>query len=308
MDLFSSTARYVDAFLAVCGAGSITAAAAALNRTQPAVTYQIKKLEEAVGAMLFERRARRLVLTREGRELRIVWQRHARELAGLHRQLVSGLAAPPVELRIAAVSGFGRYVLYPQLKPLLASPRHQVTLLFRSADEVFRLVDEGSVDCGAVYHTKTTNRLEFTPLYEEELVLIVPRAGSPSAASLRTLAAYSRLRFVTYEESEYVFGKWFQVNFRRQPRATTPACTFTELEEVVDAVASGVGVSIVPSDAAVAATGRLRIVRPTGRACVNQVFQVTRAGTTTAGISGVCPRRSSHCTARWRSTPARSGG
>jgi DNA-binding transcriptional LysR family regulator len=278
MDLLSATARYADAFLSVCATGSITGAARALNRTQPAISYQIRKLEEALGSILLERHGRQVILTRAGRELRLLWQKQAVELEALQSQLAHGLGTPPAEYRVASVSGFGRYVLYPKLRALAAEKDNHLTLWFRTADEVLRLVDAGDADCGVVYHTRTTNRLEFTPLYREELVLIVPAACRTPAAAFRRLATYNELAFVTYEESEYVFGKWFQTNFRRQPRITRPVCTFTELEEAIDGVASGFGASIVPRDAIAAWTSHLRVVRPSGRACINQVFQVSRVG------------------------------
>jgi DNA-binding transcriptional LysR family regulator len=57
------------AFSAVVETGSVTAAARLLNRTQAAVSLQIKRLEDAFGRDLFEREHRRLVLTPAGERL-----------------------------------------------------------------------------------------------------------------------------------------------------------------------------------------------------------------------------------------------
>jgi len=57
------------AFLAVSEYGSFTQAAQALHRTQPAVTMQVKQLEETLGLKLLDRSTRRLRLTAAGRDL-----------------------------------------------------------------------------------------------------------------------------------------------------------------------------------------------------------------------------------------------
>ena len=57
------------AFLAVAETGSLSAAARALNTTQPTVGRQIKAMEQQLGADLFHRRPRGLVLTETGAQL-----------------------------------------------------------------------------------------------------------------------------------------------------------------------------------------------------------------------------------------------
>jgi len=57
------------AFLAVADGGSFTAGARSLNRTQSAVSMQIKRLEDLMGGQLFDRRMRRPKLTRQGEML-----------------------------------------------------------------------------------------------------------------------------------------------------------------------------------------------------------------------------------------------
>lgn len=56
-------------FLTVAESGNVTRAAALLGRTQSAISVQIRKLEEALSTRLFERQARGMVLTEDGRAL-----------------------------------------------------------------------------------------------------------------------------------------------------------------------------------------------------------------------------------------------
>ena len=61
--------RHLRAFLAVADQGSANRAGAALYRAQSAVSRSIRKLEQELGAALFERRARGMLLTEYGRAL-----------------------------------------------------------------------------------------------------------------------------------------------------------------------------------------------------------------------------------------------
>lgn len=78
------------ALVTVADTGGVTRAADALGRTQPAISLQIKRLEELVGRTLFDRSARALTLTRDGETL----TGYARRILLLHDEAVSRLAQP----------------------------------------------------------------------------------------------------------------------------------------------------------------------------------------------------------------------
>jgi DNA-binding transcriptional LysR family regulator len=282
--------RFLRAFHTVCEEGGFGRAAARLHCTQPAVSYQVRTLERDLGVPLFERGGRRAVLTPAGRRLLDFCRRYFAEYDGLAAEIVRGAPTRAEPVRIAAVAGFGRYVLFPALGGLLGPPaaagppRPQLDLRFRTAAEVFRLVEDGDVDLGIVYLPKVSNHLAFHALRDEELVLIAGPSlvrGALAARDLARLDTYERVPFVTYLEGDYVFGRWFAAHFGAQPAHTTSVHHFDELEEVVAAVAAGSGASVVPLDAVRTAAARrtVRVLRPVrGRRCTNQVFAVTRAG------------------------------
>src|SRR5919202_6490375 len=76
----SVSLRQVRAFVSVAHLGSFTRAASLLHLSQPALTVQIRRLEEALGVRLLDRNTRTVELTRVGRELAPVFQRILREL------------------------------------------------------------------------------------------------------------------------------------------------------------------------------------------------------------------------------------
>jgi DNA-binding transcriptional LysR family regulator len=142
---------------------------------------------------------------------------------------------------------------------------------YPAAPQVMRSVADGTADLGFVHCPQPAGSLACEAITDEELVLVAP-AGA-SASLLEHLPAQS---FVTYDESDYVFATWFaQVN-----GTTTPIlrCTahFEELEEVLEWVADGRGLSIVPADCAAAAVadGKLALLRWPGRRCSNAIYGV----------------------------------
>ena len=88
--------------------------------------------------------------------------------------------------------------------------------------------------------------------------------------------------FITYDESDYVFGKWFESNFGKQPRTIPSYHHFEELEEVITMVVRGEGLSIVPDYTVNKElfNNEIEIIRPTKTICKNQVYAVTPANMT----------------------------
>lgn len=74
-------------FLAVIDLGSFTKAGQLLGRTQPAISLQIRKLEELVGKTLMDTSGRNIALTREGESL----ARYARQLLAMNDEIVARL-------------------------------------------------------------------------------------------------------------------------------------------------------------------------------------------------------------------------
>src|SRR5262245_60131382 len=141
--------RYLQTFFEVSRARSFSRAAAVLHKTQPAVSYQIGQLEQQLGARLFDRTTRRLSLTHAGARLHDLCERFFGDFARLAAGLRDPSAAPPEPLRIAAVSGFGRYVLFPILASMPALRGY--SLRFPTAEQVFASVQDGTCDLGFVY-------------------------------------------------------------------------------------------------------------------------------------------------------------
>ncbi|MCR9221758.1 MAG: LysR family transcriptional regulator [Alphaproteobacteria bacterium] len=129
-------------FAAVAEAGSFTKAGARLNLSKSAVSKQISKLEERLGAQLMNRTTRRLSLTEVGQAFyercrRIVAEAEEAELAVTRLQI-----APRGILKLSAPVSFGVEHLGPALPDFMAQhPEMQIDM--ECADRLVDLVEEG---------------------------------------------------------------------------------------------------------------------------------------------------------------------
>lgn len=96
-------------FVAIAETGSFTLAASAVFRTPSAVSMQIKKLEEMLGAQVFSRDARSVSLTQDGEML----LGYARRLLALNRDAVSKFVVPDIAgvVRLGSPDDYGERIL-----------------------------------------------------------------------------------------------------------------------------------------------------------------------------------------------------
>jgi DNA-binding transcriptional LysR family regulator len=235
----SSTLRRAAVFHAVGLAGGITAAGQRIGKSPPAVHADLRRFEREVGIRLTERVGRSLRLTPKGRE---IFDVVGRALSDIDRACADiGSDAPVVSpLRLGAVTGFGRYRLVPALLPRLPLEQRLV-LRTDSQDVLLDALGRGEIDLALTYRPVVAAPFESLAVADEELVL-VGAAGTAAAAA-------GRLPFVTYDEYEYVFGRWFAEIVGSQPPFLRRHDHFEELEEALASVAAGRGATIAPADA-----------------------------------------------------------
>lgn len=105
-------------FHAVADAGSLTHAGEALHLSQSAVSRQVRALEDEVGATLFHRHARGLLLTEQGELLFSATREMSRTLDTASARIRDAKDDVYGELRVTATIGFGTIWLTPRLERL----------------------------------------------------------------------------------------------------------------------------------------------------------------------------------------------
>jgi DNA-binding transcriptional LysR family regulator len=140
---------WLQAFVAAVDAGSLSAAAAEVHRSQSAMSMQLKKLESAVGHALLVRGARRFELTPEGRTLlgyaRRMLDLQAEAKAALREDELTGL------VRLGVPDDYASRYLTPVLKRF--APRHggvQIELDCEQSTSLIPRVARGELDIALV--------------------------------------------------------------------------------------------------------------------------------------------------------------
>jgi len=154
---------------------SFTRAAERLFLTQPAVTMQIKNLEEDLGLRLFDRTGQKIALTAAGRTL----HDYARRIAGLCAEAEQKMAALKGETRgrlaLGASTTIAQYLL-PRLAAdfLGAFPAIQLSILSGNTADVVAALAGGRIALGLIEGPSGRSDLRSEPFVEDEIVLVVP--------------------------------------------------------------------------------------------------------------------------------------
>jgi LysR family transcriptional regulator, nitrogen assimilation regulatory protein len=107
--------KQLEYFLKVCAATSLSDAAYSSGISQPALSRQIKLLEDELGVVLFERHSRGMVLSEAGLRLRPQAEALLREADRVRLDVASESTKPRGELRIGTPSSLRRFLVTPAL-------------------------------------------------------------------------------------------------------------------------------------------------------------------------------------------------
>ncbi|HTH99266.1 MAG TPA: LysR family transcriptional regulator [Stellaceae bacterium] len=168
--------RQVRYFIAVAKSGSFSAAARQLNVSQPALTLQVKQLEQRLGVALLIRHPRGVELTEAGSAylLHANEAMEALERADAAASVFKTGGSDQVSLGLTPTSG---RVLIADLLMESARRKPPLKLLVREAlsDDLWPMVKTAELDAALCYDPVAADTLRIVPLYREDLVLV----GSP---------------------------------------------------------------------------------------------------------------------------------
>src|SRR5690606_14509006 len=165
--------RRLQVFHAVAKHLSFTKAAEALYMTQPAVTFQVKQLEEQFNARLFDRSHGRIKLTSAG-ELVLSY---AERILGLSAELETRMAEMSGEIAGPLIIGAsltnGEFILPQVIGEFQAShPRIEIRRTVGNSELIENRVADRSLDVGFIESHSHLPSLETQQICEEELVVI----------------------------------------------------------------------------------------------------------------------------------------
>lgn len=164
-------------FRAVAEQLSFRRAAEELYLTQPAVSLQVKALEEELAVQLFDRSGSRVALTPAGRRL-LSYARRAAALARQAEEEVTALGGDQAgTLALGASTTIAQYILPRLLAEFRRRhPRVQPTLISGNTERVVEALARHQIALALIEGPARSRDVKTEPFLEDELVLIVPAA------------------------------------------------------------------------------------------------------------------------------------
>jgi DNA-binding transcriptional LysR family regulator len=179
----------LETFLAVARHSSFSRAAERRFRTQPAISSQIRALEEEVGAKLFDRSGGRVALTGAGK----LFQEYAEHTLDSRRSMLTAVAemerVPRGEIVVGANEGTCLHILpevFAEFRKLYPEVGVQISRLERA--KIMESINDNSVDFGVVSTPVDDKRLTTVNIHQDELVIIAPPQHSLSRMKQSTVA------------------------------------------------------------------------------------------------------------------------
>jgi DNA-binding transcriptional LysR family regulator len=241
--------RQVKAFVTVARVGSFTRAAALLHVSQPALTVQVRKLEESLDTRLFDRTSRSVALTAMGRDLLPVLQRTIEDLDAVLLNARGISAGKRGVVRVAALPSFAASLL-PAI--ILRFRRSNPALSFVVKDAIASRVNEmvrvEDVDIGVTGGDLSDTEIDVVHRGEDRLCLVYP-ANHPIARR-RSVGIQDLIDVpLVLVASGTSVRATVDAAFARLGRHPVVACEATYMMTAVAMVRAGLGLSILPAAA-----------------------------------------------------------
>jgi len=223
--------------------------------SQPTLSVAVKKLEEQLGVVLFERAPNQVLPTPVGKQI-VAQAQRVLEAAHEVRRIAQGSADPLAEpLRVGVIYTIGPYLL-PHLIPILRDQVPEMSIIIEEGftADLRVLLKQGSLDAIILSNPFSEPGVDTLPVYREPFVVVLP-LSHPLA---RNGAVHSEK---LADETVLLLGQGHC--FRDQVLEECPSCLSSgpqadlqktleggSIETIRHMVASGVGVTVLPCTAA----------------------------------------------------------
>ena len=238
------TLRQLDIFEAVARFGSFSRASEALHLTQPAVSMQIKQLEEALGLPLFEQIGRRIHLTEAGRETLEATRAVNRELGNLKHVLgeLQGLKGGTLTVSVVSSASYLGARLIAAFRQI--HPEVRVSLNAVNRETLLRHLAENSIDVALMGRPPEDQDLVSQPFMDNPLVVIASPSHPLAGQREIPLQRLADEPFVGREQgsgTRIAVEKFFEGN----GLTLKVAMEMNKNEGIKQAVEAGLGVGVV---------------------------------------------------------------
>lgn len=240
------TIRHMRIFVAVVHENSITGAAGKLYLSQPAVSLAVRELEEYYGVRLFERMSRRIFVTEAGRKL----YDYATHIVSLFEEMEAAMhdcgdAGP---LRIGASVTIGTQLMSRYIKRFAAHfPDISPYVFIDSSDVIEEKILQNELDFGLVEGQVQSDANLISEVFSEDELVVVCALDHPLRRKEKvTLEDLKSENFLLREKSSGT-RELVESILAVHGISVQPIWDSTSTLAIINAVADGLGISILPA-------------------------------------------------------------
>ena len=231
-------------FFTVVKTGGFSEAARRLHLTQPAVSQQVRTLEQELGVQLL-RRGRPVSLTKEGELLFEMAENIFAEVDRIHALFADLKTKKAAVLNLAANQSTAMHILPERVTKFTKRfPSVEIAIHTMRTGDIVQAVADGAIDVGMVLIDPARPDVTARAAIPYEMVLIMPKGHPLSRQRQVSLADIARYPFISYTkaaETRHLIDKPFrQAHLRIQIRMSLGS---TDL--IIKYVALGYGIAIV---------------------------------------------------------------
>jgi LysR family transcriptional regulator for metE and metH len=268
--------RHLKLLVTVAEEGSVTEAGKRLHLTQSALSHQLRDAEEKLGTALFLRLGRKMVLTPAGERLIACARRVLCELSDTEVQIEGLNGGARGEIRLSTEC----YTCYHWLPPVLQKfhgkfSKVEVNIVASATSDPAAALLEGKLDVAIISCPPRNKSLRATPMFEDELVLVMSpkhRLAVASQVRPKDLETETVLIYPPREESTLINKLLKPAGVEAQRVIEVPLT-----EAIVELAAAGTGIGFLARWAVAPAVeaGKVAIRPLGGRGFRRQWYAVT---------------------------------
>lgn len=240
----------LETFLVVVELGSFSLAAKRLHISQPSVTSRVQRLESLLKTKLLIRTTRRVEPTPAGMRLRERAEAALRDLRALMLELQAQAEVERLRVRVASTPMIAAVMLPPLIRAFgQRYPDVSIQLRDLQYEEVVEKIEAGEADVAVVAFDNDSSKLDFEPLSEEDLLLMVPAAHPLAGAGSVTLLQLADVPLMMLERYSMLRDRLAEA-FAQRGMALRPAQEVVNLNTLLGLVDAGLGATVLPQSMA----------------------------------------------------------
>ena len=249
-------------------------AAEELYISQPSLSRSIAALEEEFGVKLFQKDGRGIVLTKAG-NLFLEYTKRILAECEIAKEKMIALSGDGGRIDIAYVFPLASHFMPHHVRAFLDEPQNK-NVTFRMVQgntaQVIERLKEGQVDIGFGGYEDKHDDMEFFPILNQEMVIIVPKNHQLAEKDFISISALNEFPVIGYERKSFL-GKYTAGLYRRMNMNPNIAYECPDENAIQAWVREGFGIAIVPKVDTIDETS-VKVLRIEDASLSNCIFMI----------------------------------